>query len=397
MATIAAISCPPVPLAAAPGTTECGAARNDILDHKPWPLHRLQPEQAWPMSTGRGVKVAVIDSGVSSVHPKLHSKVDPGRDLVPPGAKGCDNTHGTLVAAIIAATTSGDPTFYGVAPDARIVPIRVLPDASASNDPGMSARIAEAIRWAVGQKCQVINLSLYTDPSPDLAAAVKFALDNDVVVVAAGGNVSGSPGTTQPAVYPASYEGVIGVGGIDENDQHVSSSVTGNHIAVAAPGVRIEGPAPQGRGYGMDDKGGTSFAAGYVSGVAALIKAYQPDASPTDIQRRITLTADAPPGGRNQEVGYGVVNPYRALATNLEGGTNYTVAVPKALPPQHEPVDPLHGTKIAAAWIVPIALLTALLMMLIRPVLRRGRARGWQPSSVTSLLEPSTARIERRR
>lgn len=378
---VAGLLAPVAPAAAAPAGIECGDKRTETLDHVPWPLHRLQPELAWPMSTGSGVVVAVIDSGISGTHPKLAGQLLPGVNMVPANPKaGCDNTHGTLVAAIIAGRVhTAESTFYGVAPDAKIMPIRVLPDQNASNDPEMPKRIGDGVRYAVDHGAGVINLSLHTDPTEYLAQSITYALSHNVVVVAAAGNV-GAVTAGQP-VYPAAYDGVIAVAGINEDGTHADSSVSGTYVDVAAPGVKIEGPAPQGAGYGTDEAGGTSFAAAYVSGVAALLRAYLPTATVAQIRRRIELTADAPPDGYNPQVGYGVVNPYRALGTILDPRADVRLAAPPPVPPQHPATDPLAGAKRAAAWIAPAGILLAGLLLLVRPVLRRGRARGWRPGA----------------
>lgn len=367
---------PPAPAAALPGGIECGQKRTDALHTRPWPLNRLEPELAWPMSRGRDVVVAVIDSGISGTHPSLSGQVLPGVNLVPATEKKCDNTHGTLVAAIIAGRDDPDVPFHGVAPDARILPVRVLPDAGQYNDPEMPKRIADGIRYAVKSGASVINLSLQTIPTDDLAQAVAYAIASNVVVVAAAGNV-GSAGAGQP-VYPAAYDGVIAVAGVDENGKHAASSVSGSYVTVAAPGVNIIGPAPQGNGYGVDEAGGTSFAAAYVSGVAALLRAYQPNATVGQIRRRIELTADAPPDGFDPQVGYGVVNPYRALGEILDPRSNARLATARPVPLPATPADALWSAKRAAAWVAPLGILLAGLLLLVRPVLRRGRARAWR-------------------
>jgi membrane-anchored mycosin MYCP len=374
----------PAAAAAAPSPpAQCGPSFSNALPHQPWPLHRLQPGTAWRMSRGQGVTVAVLDSGVSRAHPKLADQVLPGTDFVKPGGAGdCDDDgHGTLVAGIIAARDSKEAPFYGIAPDARILPVRVLPNSQKSTDPTLPARVSQAIRYAVDAGAKVINMSLVTEGTPEVAAAVAYAVSHDVVIVAAAGNEGGAQQRDQP-VYPAAYEGVIGVAGIDQNGKHVATSNVGDYVDVAAPGFAIEGPAPRGRGYVLDQQGGTSFAAAYVSGVAALVRSSAPGLSASDVIRRIELTADPPSEGRNDEVGYGVVNPYRAVATLLDPRGNRAPSITGQLPSTGSGVDPLGSVKRIAVWAFVTGLFLATLLLVSRPVVRRGRERGWRPAPV---------------
>jgi len=378
-------------LALAPTTPALGSARaacgptvTSPLVEQPWALARLRPDLAWPLATGQGVRVAVVDSGVSDDHATLRGKVRPGRDLLTPEGQGdCDeNGHGTLIAGIIAgrSDTSAGFEFHGVAPDATIVPVRVLRDQRRSFEADLSGRIAEAIRWAVDVgDADVVNLSLTTPDTAELAAAVRHALDRGVVVVAAAGNQDETDTTVQggrPGVFPAGYDGVIAVGGVDQKDAHVQSSVAGGHVDVAAPGARIAGPAPSGGGYLFTEEGGTSFAAAFVSGLAALIRASDPALRPDEVARRITETADHPADRWNEQVGYGVVNPSRAVGALM--GDRVAAAPAGEMPALAAPADPLAGvTRVA----IPVAVggaLVALLVLAGVPVVRRGRRRGWR-------------------
>ncbi|MET7396790.1 type VII secretion-associated serine protease mycosin [Dactylosporangium sp. NPDC005572] len=314
------VAAPALPVLTGVAAAACGPSYSDQLTDTPWPLARLQPESVWPLTTGAGVTVAVIDNGVSTTHPSLKGQVLPGKNYVATGTADCDLVaHGTFVAGIIAGLKLPNTGFYGVAPGAKILPIRVVEDDQKSHDTNLPNVIADAINFAVDNNASVINLSLVTQNTPQLAAAVARAVSRNVIVVAAAGN-DGATQTGNQSAYPAAYDGVIAVAGVDENDKHVATSTTGDFVDVAAPGVRIQGPAPQGGGFGLRSGGGTSFAAPYVAGTAALLRAYYPNATAKEITDRITTTADHPPAGRDQEVGYGTVNPYRAVAT-IQGGT----------------------------------------------------------------------------
>jgi membrane-anchored mycosin MYCP len=339
----------------------------------------MAPEVAWPLTRGQGMVVAVIDSGVSTTHPALAGRVLPGRDFGHPDRSGhCDEAgHGTLVAGIIAGLDGTGAPFAGIAPDAAVLPARVLADAGRSTDPGLPSRVADAIRWSVDNGADVINLSLVTVETQDLADAVTYAWDNDVVLVAAAGNVA--QGEQAGPAFPAAFPEVIAVAGVDESGAHVDTSVRGDYLAVAAPGADIVGPAPNGDGYRLVPEGGTSYAAAYVSGVVALVRAYHPDLSAPEVMQRVMLTADRPPSpdGRDGQVGYGVVNPYRAVSTVLGVRDN-----PSAAPvrPSAAQPDPLAWHRPAAGWAALSGGVLALLLLLGRVVVRAGQQRGWRPA-----------------
>jgi membrane-anchored mycosin MYCP len=375
---IIALAVAPVPLAATPASaqTGCGPVGDLTLERTPWPIRRLDPVAAWHLTRGAGVVVAVIDSGVSAEHPTLAGKVLPGQDFDLPHHSGqCDEVgHGTLVAALIAGRDGTGAPFSGIAPDASVLPARVLQDDGHSTDPELPGRVARAIRWAADSGADVINLSLETVRTDELAEAVRYAVDRDVVLVAAAGNVA--DGQHRGPAYPAAFDEVIAVAGIDEEGGHVDSSVRGNYLALAAPGTFIEGPAPRGDGYRLVPEGGTSYATAYVSGVVALVRAHHPDLPAPEVARRITLTADRPPDGHNDQVGHGVVNPYRAVAAVLGTRTNPPLAT--ALPAELQS-DPLAGQKAVAVWSALAGAVVALVLLISRPVVRRGRQRGWGP------------------
>jgi type VII secretion-associated serine protease mycosin len=283
--------------------------------------------------------------------------------------------HGTMIAGIIAGTTSRESGFHGIAPSARIMPIRVLTSRDRSFDEEIPKRIAQAIRLAVDNGAKVINLSLTTAPIPELEEAVKYALDNDVVLVAAAGN----EGENNPdaKTFPAAYDGVLAVAGVDENGDHVPTSSPGDYVDVAAPGLQIEGPAPQGGGYLVEPDGGTSFAAGYVSGVAALVRSTRSNLTAEQVVEQIIRTADRPAHGRDNKVGAGVVNPYWAVVAQKVPEAGIEPLAPLVVePPTH---DALGTVRVAAVWTAIIAVVLAGLVLGSRSVLRHGRARGWRP------------------
>lgn len=367
-------------LGAAPASAApvCGPRGGPAPTTEPWPLRRLNPAPVWPLTQGDGVTVAVIDSGVSDTHPALRSAVRRGRDFGLPQQSGqCDEVgHGTLVAGIIAGRSRDGSAFTGIAPEARILPVRVLRDSRRAFDQELPSRIAQAIRWAVREGADVVNLSLETVPTPELEDAVRYAVDRGVVLVAAAGNQESGQQRNQPA-FPAGYPEVIAVAGVDEQGNHVGTSISGDYIDVAAPGLMIEGPAPGG-GYRTEVEGGTSFAAAYVSGVAALVRSYYPDKDElpvAELARRITATADHPPEWRTAEVGFGVVNPYRAVTAVLGERANPPAG---ALPTPRPVEDPLASVRTAAVIAATAGGALAAIVLLGQPIVRRGRERRWR-------------------
>ncbi|SCL62251.1 type VII secretion-associated serine protease mycosin [Micromonospora citrea] len=300
----AQVAAVPVPLA------PDAKSRPDQVRDEQWQLDLLQARTAWRSSTGRGVTVAVIDSGVDATHPDLAGRVLPGLDLVAPGesADAADPVgHGTTVAGLIAGRNDDDRGAVGLAPDARILPVRVL-DAENRYDDAMI--VAKGVRWAVDNGARVINLSLGgSGDSAALAAALDYAFARDVVVVACTGNVAAS--TSSKVWYPAREPGVIAVAGLDrDGDDLWSGSITGRATVLTAPATGLVGARPG--GYWRVQ--GTSFAAPLVAATAALVRARYPQMSAGDVVNRLLTTArDIGPTGRDDRFGYGMVDPVAAL------------------------------------------------------------------------------------
>ena len=247
---------------------------NDTYRSKQWALTRFNAESVWKKSTGSGVVVAVVDTGVTASQADLKGHVLSGRDFVAPGTPATDqNGHGTHVAGIIAAVAGNHRGVAGLAKNARILPVRVL-DADGS---GSSDDVAKGIIWAADHGAKVINLSLgatESDNAGTCGGGVRH-LEELVVVAAAAGNDGCSAGllglgATQPS-YPAAYPGVLGVGAISSNGAVASYSDCGSWVDVVAPGSNIvstmidrpnsELGCPSGTGYCT--LSGTSMATPY--------------------------------------------------------------------------------------------------------------------------------------
>ncbi|GGT39550.1 hypothetical protein GCM10010271_49430 [Streptomyces kurssanovii] len=216
--------------------------------------------------------------------------------------------HGTKVAGIIAARPGKGTGFVGLAPDATIIPIQ-------QNDAeghGTAKTLAQAIDYAVDQKAGVINISQDTanavEPTPLLKQAVDRALAEEVVIVASAGN-DGLGGNVKKT-YPASYDGVLAVASSDRNNERAAFSQSGDFVGIAAPGVDIITTVPGG-GHCADN--GTSFSAPYVAAVAALVKSKHTDWEQEQIVAQLQQTAERSTAGPDRLVGWGVVDPVRAL------------------------------------------------------------------------------------
>ena len=297
----------PGPVAGCPGTHGIAAPAAT-----PWAQQALGFPSVWPLTQGAGVTVAVVDSGVDA-NPQFGDRVTVGPDLAgatfgAPAGADCVG-HGTSVASIIAAAPVAGISFAGVAPQAAILSVKIT---NSDTFPGQVA--AQAIRAAVNLGANVINLSLATTVStPALQAAVEFAQARNVVVVAAAGNDSAG-GATGP-FYPAAYPGVLSVGAIGPDGSLASFSDTRTPVSVTAPGIGVTSayPGTFPAAYNPGDNG-TSFAAAFVSGVAALVRAYHPDLDEAQVVARITATADGPAG---PGTGRGMVNPVQAVTAVL--------------------------------------------------------------------------------
>jgi type VII secretion-associated serine protease mycosin len=285
----------------------------DSVRAEQWHLKTLNVAGAWAYSTGDGVTVAVIDSGVDAGHVDLAGQVLPGLDLVSGDGDGRTDPvgHGTTVSAIIAGRGDDNAGVVGIAPRAKILPVRVLDQDNRYDD---ALIVAKAVRWAVDHGAKVINLSLGGNgSSAALAAALDYAFAKDVVVVACTGNM-GSSGTTD-VWYPAREPGVIAVAGLERSgDRLWSGSITGKQTVVAAPATQLLGARPD--GYWRVQ--GTSFAAPMVSGTAALIRSRWPTMPAAEVINRIIHTAkDLGAPGRDDQYGFGEVNPAAALTAEV--------------------------------------------------------------------------------
>jgi membrane-anchored mycosin MYCP len=358
-------------------------------DSDNWVLARFGLSRLPRGVNGAGVVVAVLDSGVQPTHQALAGRVDEanGRDLLEAsgatrGREDCRG-HGTAVASVIAG--NGRAGFRGIAPSARILPIRVNENEGQQDQngrPTSDQKIADGIDWAIGHGADVINISfayLGDAADPDrhrvFADAIKRAVDNDVIVVAAVGNDAKARDS-----FPANQPGVIGVGAINERGQHWPDSTAGPFVDVSAPGFGVIAAYPKNNAYQAYQ--GTSFAAPIVAGTVALLKQLHPKWKTADFIRQITATADRSPGGRNsRQYGHGVVDPVRAVTDQFAVGAAYQ---PPAAEVESEDPAIVAARQAAserrskALWLALAAMAVSIIVLFSSSILRNGTQRRWR-------------------
>ena len=354
----------------------------------PWAQQLLGPQRVWPFSTGRGITVAVIDSGVDADHPQLRraGKVLDGRDFflvgTLPGDYDCVS-HGTAVAGIIAADRQPGIGFSGIAPGVRILPVRIS-DREVTDDGNTRVIdpvvLARGIRYAADQGADVINLSLSgIRDHRQVSAAIRYAQSKDALVVASVGNSQRDARPDLPS-YPAAYPGVVGVGAIDIAGARVNSSQIGRYVDLVAPGDGVLGST---RVSGHAYFSGTSFAAPFVSATAALVRSAWPDLNAEQVVQRLLATATPARGGPGSlAYGAGVVDPYRAVTEGLGGVAR---PMPEAVRPAPDPAVEAeaawwHDADRRARTLGIIALGAAAALTVLGTAAVRGRRRRWRPS-----------------
>jgi type VII secretion-associated serine protease mycosin len=380
-------------------------ARADIVrDKEQWVLDAINVAGAWPVSQGAGVTVAVIDSGVDGNVPDLVGSVRTGPDLTrvdTPADNPNWGVHGTWMASLIAGHghDGGGSGIIGVAPDARILSIRVITDkldpgyARYQHQPPSEAQqeLATGITDAVHDGASVISMSLgYGAPSRAVRLALQNAFARNVLVVASSGNSGDVAGATghgsAPVSFPANYPGVLGVGAVSSSGQAASFSSENLSVQVAAPGVDV--PA-QGRNSGYWTVSGTSPACALTAGVAALIKSKYPGLTDPQVSEAITKSAwHRPPGGYDQQVGFGTVNAGAALtaAGRMAAAGRGSPAGQSVAPSSHfsagsaalpgPPLAPRGPLALVAYCLLGAACLIAMAVAALRLVASRQSPRG---------------------
>jgi subtilisin family serine protease len=342
------------------------ASADGVRDAQQWVLDAVHAPAAWPVTEGQGVTVAVIDSGVNPDVSDLTGRVTSGPDLTgvgtPPSNPGW-GMHGTWMASLIAGHGHGGGSgIIGVAPQARVLSIRVITD---QQDPGYAKyqhepqgrvqnELARAITYAVAHGAGVVSMSLgYGRPSRAVRAALQDAFNHGVVVVASSGNLGDSASARRHAPYsfPADYPGVLGVAAIGQNGASAGFSSDNLSVQVAAPGVQVPAQGRDGRYWLVS---GTSPACALTAGVVALIRSKYPALAPPLVRQALTTTASNPPaGGYDDQVGFGTVNAAAALVA--AGRLAANVGLTSQRPPKRGvPAASLFGGGPAAAPLAPV-------------------------------------------
>jgi len=382
------------------------AAPNDPRYASDWTLAKVNAPAAWNVATGNGLTtVAVIDGGFGLAHEDLASRwytnsgetgnTQPGDrcwtgTILPKQSNNCDDDnngyvddwrgwsftgndnnpqagrqnstgagtqHGTEVAGLVGATGNNGLGTTAIDWNTRIMPLQALDD----DGVGYTSGVTAAIYYAVDNGAQVINLSLGTySNDPAVKAAVNYATNHSVVVVAAAGNCGTGAGDECLGVpigtvaYPAAYPDVIAVGASTQSDQRASFSSYGSALDVSAPGYAI----PSSTSWSADNPTslyssplyGTSFASPQVASLAALIRSIRPSSSVADITALIDATASKPAAMNglfySQQFGHGVINAGSALAiaTTLNNSSSAVPALLQAGSYQSEHAAPSGST-----------------------------------------------------
>jgi len=294
---------------------KAGAGEGDPAQYA---LAKLHLPQAHTLVHGANVTVAVIDSGIDAGHPELANSIADNFDAL--GSAEGPHIHGTGIAGVIAA----HGRLMGSAPEARIIAIRAF-GGTASGAESSSYVILKSLNYAAEHGAQIVNMSFAGPKDAVIERAIAATAARGLVLVAAAGNA----GAKSPPLYPAANPNVIAVSATDAQDRLFAASNRGNYVALAAPGVDIFLPAPDGK-YQMTS--GTSFSAAYVSGIAALLLERNFTLKPEALRMTLARTAhDLGSPGRDDLFGDGEADAYAAVM---------------AVPPVAAPDD---STPVAAA------------------------------------------------
>ena len=400
-------------LVAAPATP-AAAADQPCTDTRSAPVYVAQRSPAltqmgvstvWKLATGRGVKVAIVDSGIDTGNAHLPEKtaVASGRTFLPPidgwtpdpAGRNDLSGHGTAVASLVGGRTVDGSGQVGLAYGATLLPIQVFGVATTgpSADERLAAvtptvqRLADGIRAGADLGAKVINVSLSVDtPDPGLADAVSYATGKGALVVASAGDRESAPDAKDGARYPAAFPGVVSVTSVTSGRAvDTTANIQGNHITVAAVGQGLNTALGHVGDCLLTGGPATSFATPLVSATAALLAERYPEEGPALWKYRIEASAQRPRADvKDVAIGWGIVSPYDALTMTLDPlrpgpampghAAPPTPAPPEAVGPVVLEDDPDAGPRQVGLWLAFVAVAAAGGLRLVQ-VLRRSPER----------------------
>ncbi|MFC1402376.1 MULTISPECIES: type VII secretion-associated serine protease mycosin [Streptacidiphilus] len=338
------------------------AASLDVRDKEWWLTSMHATDQMWPVSTGKGITVAVIDSGVNASHPDLVGQVLAGQNFSGlPGGATTDvdkESHGTGMASLIAGTGKGlnGKGMYGLAPGVKILPLRIVGkgDNEAAFAANYSPQLAAAIRAGADSSAKILSISqAQIEDEPNVRSAVAYALSKGKLVVAGVGN---NAKIGNPVEYPAAFPGVAAVGSINAKSQVASYSEYGPQVDFTAPGDGMYNACNGPTGYCYSS--GTSDATAIFSASAALLWSAHPSWTADQVLNVLKNTASQgdQPGVQDPYYGYGIIRPRIALTNPGDPGpadvnplTSQTTASSSAAPSGSAAAPVVSGTPAATA------------------------------------------------
>lgn len=402
------------------GSSDSGVSVEAIPDEIPWNQLTLGVQRAWPHmgESPSTTTVTLVDYGVDSDHPQLDGVVETGANFViasnvglagggqDPGNFDCEGV-GTANAGIIAAQESDDTAVKGIAADhVNIVPVRVDRIRSEESDDDevreedfRPEHFADAVRYAADESAGgVMSISMaYRGDYDVIESAINYALDQDVLIIAAAGTGDNSWETA----YPAAYDGVLAVGAIDNMFVDTEQSPRGDWMSLVAPGDGLV--ALHREETYFSDHGGPDAAAAHVAGTAALLRSQNNDWDADDVTDQLVRTAAGAPGGRFSPVyGHGVVDPYRAI-TNQDHPDRDAIDLPEMEHPIPHPDEVareeyLESSGAIAVAVTGVVLLGGIVLFSTVAAVRRAIRRNWIPQRHTPPVHepsdnPATARL----
>ncbi|WP_234357210.1 S8 family serine peptidase [Streptomyces sp. NBRC 110028] len=333
--------------AACMGSLVSPATAQDIRSRQ-WYLDAMKSDEIWQTSTGKGVTVAVLDTGVNDSIPELRGQVMQGKDFSHKSkAVNIDtNGHGTEMAALISGTGRSGGV-QGLAPGAKVLPVK-----TGTGKPGIGDSTpiyVKAMRYAIKRGARIINFSqsirnpLDEDALKRLQDALREVNVNGVLMFAASGNDGKSDNF---AGYPSNLPGAVGVGSVDQSGTVSEFSTHGSQVAFAAPGEDIPGHCASETGWCTES--GTSHATALASASAALIWSAHPKWTANQVLRVMMQTASRPKGKVPSEyIGYGIIRPAQVLLDGKgdPGPADVNPLFPKYHPGKTSPASPSSPAK----------------------------------------------------